>query len=326
MTEYDSLSTIMIQEYQNIVNSAKKNEVRGISTGFERIDEITNGLHPGSLMTIGGATGIGKTSFVLNVLIRISIDANIPSLLFSVEMNSSYIANRILAIYSKLPIYKILGGQLNTDERKVLDESVKSLNGHHLYMENTHILYVEDVRRVATSAVAEKGVKVIVIDCLHMMYYKQKMNENRYTEINSIICQLKSIAMELQVTIIVTSQINRNIDSRDNRGLYAEMKTPVLSDLRDSGTIGEDSDVVIFLHRPEFYHYYEDNGQDLRGIAKIIVAKNRYGPIKETQLRFDKDCLVFDEKTGLSNNGDIFDSFSPEDYAITPRGLEDMPY
>ena len=288
--EVDSLFDISKKCLNSFVNPSDKDE---IPTGYYQLDRVLGSLRPGNLITLGGLTSMGKSAFALNLLRNVSVNYEIPTLLFSAEMKSEDILKRLISIHCEIPYRKIDRAKLSEEEWKKLDAMSGDLNAP-LYIENTHHLYIEDIERVAKEAVELYGIKLIVVDYLQMMYYKVKMNDSRYVEINSIICHLKSLAIELQVPIIVVSQLNRNIESRDNGGWNCDDKIPQLSDLRDSGTIGDDSDVVMFIHRPEYFHIFQDEqGNDLRGITKLIIAKNRNGFKGTGTFHFNEECLLF---------------------------------
>ena len=305
--EVDSLIEISRKCLNSFVNPSAYD---GIPTGYYQLDRVLGSLRPGNLITLGGLTSMGKSAFALNLLRNVSVNYEIPTLLFSAEMKTEDILKRLISIHCEIPYRKIDRAKLSEEEWEKWDEFCV-LNAP-LYIENTHHLYIEDIERVAKEAVELYGIKLIVVDYLQMMYYKVKMNDSRYVEINSIICHLKSLAIELQVPIIVVSQLNRNIETRDNGVRNYDDKIPQLSDLRDSGTIGDDSDVVMFIHRPEYFHIFQDEqGNDLRGITKLIIVKNRNGLCGTATFYFNEECLSFrdiDEIIKEGSNNDSHDT------------------
>lgn len=272
---FHAISELTTPFYKELHRVASRTDgVSGLPSGFTMLDRLTSGFHPGHLITVGGVTGAGKSAFALNILTHIAVRQGVPVLLFSSEMNDLDLTRRIVAGVCEIKIEKLRSGQLEPYEWAQLDKQMKLLQDKPLHIETTHQLYIEEVCATARRMVRTEGVQLIVVDYLQLMYYKVRMNDSRYVEINAIISQLKSLAMELAVPIIVLSQLNRNIEQREG----SEGKRPVPSDLRDSGTIYSDSDEVIFIHRPEmFYQFKDDNGNDLRGKAEIIVAKQRDG-------------------------------------------------
>lgn len=291
---FHSISELAIPFYGELHKAAERVDgIAGLPSGFTMLDRMTSGFHPGHLITIGGVTGAGKSAFALNILTHLAVRQGVPVLLFSSEMNDLDLTRRIVAGVCEIKIEKLRSGQLEPYEWAQLDKQIKLLQDKPLHIETTHQLYIENVCETARRLVRTEGVRLIVVDYLQLMYYKARMNDSRYVEINAIISQLKSLAMELAVPIIVLSQLNRNIEQREG----SEGKRPVPSDLRDSGTIYSDSDEVIFIHRPEMFHQFkDDNGNDLRGKAEIIVAKQRDGRPADFLLDFRGSYLRFSDE------------------------------
>lgn len=286
--------------YDSLVRAASRTDgLSGLPSGFTMLDRMTAGFQPGHLITIGGITGVGKSAFALNVLTHLAVRQEVPVLLFSSEMNDLDLTRRIVADVCEIKIVKLRSGQLEPYEWAQLDKKINTLQDKPLYIEITHQLYIENVIDTARKMVQTKGVRLIVVDYLQLMYYKVRMNDSRYVEINAIISQLKSLAMELAVPIIVISQLNRNVEQREG----SEGKRPVPSDLRDSGTIYSDSDEVIFLHRPEMFHRFKDDqGNDLRGKAEIIVQKQRDGSAGSFLVDFRGSYMRFSEEEKISSS------------------------
>lgn len=291
---YNTLSETIISLGRQLCRAASRTDgMSGLPSGFHKLDRMTCGFQPGHLITIGGITSVGKSAFALNILTHLAVRMDTPVLLFSSEMNSADITRRIASAYCEIKMDKLRSGQLEPYEWAQYDKKIRELQDKPLYIEATHQLYIEDVIDTAREMVREKGIQLIVVDYLQLMYYKVRMSESRYVEINAIISQLKSLAMELNVPIIVISQLNRNVEQREGM----EGKRPVPSDLRDSGTIYSDSDEVIFIHRPEMFHQYKDEmGRDLRGKAEIIVQKQRDGYPGDDILTFEKQFVRFEEE------------------------------
>lgn len=273
--------------------AARTDGVSGLPSGFTMLDKMTCGFQPGHLITIGGVAGMGKSAFALNILTHLAVEEGVPVLLFSSEMNDNDLMRRIVSNVCEINMERLRSGMLAPYEWAQLDKQMRLLQDKPLYIETTHQLYIEEVCATARKMVRTEGVRLIVVDYLQLMYYKARMNDSRYVEINAIISQLKSLAMELGVPIIVLSQLNRNVEQRD--GLYG--KEPIPSDLRDSGTIYSDSDEVLFIHRPEYYHIYkDDSGNDWRGKAEILVSKHRDGRVGDVILEFKGQYLRFENE------------------------------
>lgn len=264
----------------------------GISTGFPSLDKmLQEGWTGGELVTIGGMVGMGKTSFLLCMLRRIC-QRGVPCLLFSSEMDEVRITRRLMADVCQIELEKITCGQLAPREWALFDNRMPQVAEMPLYLSRLHRLHVDDIMSETRKAVQDWGVKVVAIDYVQAIFNEARSWESRYAEMNVILRQLKALAMELGITVVLTSQLNREAFSRD--GL--DGKRPQLWDLRDSGTMAEDSDVVLLLHRPEYFHLYVDeHGRDLRGKAQIIVAKHRNGSVGDVTLTYRDRLCRFEE-------------------------------
>lgn len=291
---FRSITELAAPFYAELHKAAERCDgITGLPSGFTQLDKMTNGFQPGHLITIGGVAGMGKSAFALNILTHLAVEEGVPVLLFSSEMNDNDLMRRIVTNVCEIRMEKLRSGMLAPYEWAQLDKQMRLLQDKPLYIEATHQLYIEEVCATARKMVRTEGVRLIVVDYLQLMYYKVRMNDSRYVEINAIISQLKSLAMELGVPIIVLSQLNRNVEQRD--GLYG--KEPIPSDLRDSGTIYSDSDEVLFIHRPEYYHIYkDDSGNDWRGRAEILISKHRDGRVGDVILEFKGQYLRFENE------------------------------
>lgn len=271
------------------IQEATPDHLIGLSTGFERLDEVLGGLVEGTLVTIGGRTGMGKTAFAFNLLRNISIENNIPSLYISLEGTEQLCTNILIACTLNIKYRGLLSGQLVVEEWEKLDKGVSGIVNAPVYLDTKSTYTIDDICKTVEEAVQEHQVKVVFIDYLQLIFAKTGFTENRYLELNYITRKLKALAKEFNITIVLLSQLNRNAEGEkrlDHR--------PVLTDLRDSGTICDDSDVVCFVHRPEYYHIYQDEkGNDMRNKALIIVAKNRLGYTGEAVLYTNMSTLTF---------------------------------
>ena len=264
--------------------------INGVATGFHALDKMISGLSNGNLVTIAAVPSMGSTSFALSMLVNIAVERKEPSLYVSLSMTKEELVNRLIINVCDIPGEKIKNGQLSPYEWGQLDCKIKELYNSPLFIYDEPFMHiykmVEDIR----DCVKNNGIKIVVIDYLQRIYSQFSFFENRYLEINYFTRMLKSLALELDIPIVVLSQINRNIDHREG----IDGKRPILSDLRDSGTIEGDSDMVIFIHRPDYYHVYQDEkGNDLRGMAEVIVAKNRNGAVGDVLLRFRGEYARF---------------------------------
>lgn len=271
------------------IQEATPDHLIGLSTGFERLDEVLGGLVEGSLVTIGGRTGMGKTAFAFNLLRNLAIENNIPSLYISLESTEQLCTNMLIACTLNIKYRGLLSGQLVAEGWEKLDKGLPRIVNSPIYLDTKSTYTIDDICKTVEESVQEHQVKVVFIDYLQLIFAKTGFTENRYLELNYITRKLKALAKEFNITIVLLSQLNRNAEGEkrlDHR--------PVLTDLRDSGTICDDSDVVCFVHRPEYFHIYDDEkGNDMRNKALIIVAKNRLGYTGEAVLYTNMSILTF---------------------------------
>ena len=271
-----------------------KSDFAGISTGFESLNNILGGWQRGELITIAGRPSMGKTSFAISMIKNICLDTKTPLLFFTTSSTVKQITTKLIACENDIDSEHIFTGRLRNYEVILINESMNKINESPLYIVDSSTLTIENLYTKAQNAVKDYGVKIILIDYFQLIYDEVKFSENRYLELNYFSRRLNSLAKELNVPVIVFSQLGRDIDSREGR----DNKTPVLSDLKGSGTLLDDSDVVCFIHRPECYNCYEDDkGNDLRGIAEFIIAKNRNADMRSILLQFDKSRSWFTDNS-----------------------------
>ena len=271
--------------------AANKDGLTGVSTGYHKLDDMTSGWQASDLVIIAGRPAMGKTSFALSMAKNIAADMRIPMAFFSLEMSNVQLVNRLISNVCEIQGSKILNGQLQQDEWERLDKRLNNLLGSPLYIDDTPGLSVFELRTKARRLVREHGIKLIMIDYLQLMNANGMRFSSRQEEVSTISRSLKGLAKELDIPILALSQLNRGVESRE--GL--EGKRPQLSDLRESGAIEQDADMVLFVHRPEYYHIYQDdNGHDLRGMAQIIIAKHRKGATGDVLLTFRGEYTRFE--------------------------------
>ena len=270
---------------------ANKGELTGISTGFIRLDEKTDGWQNSDLIIIAGRPAMGKTSFALSLLVNASVNMQIPSAFFSLEMSEEQLGDRLASNVTNIEGNKIQKGQLSDADIDIYDKRIGTLLDAPMYIDDTQELSIFELHTKARRLVREHGVKLIIIDYLQLMNANGLRFSSRQEEVSKISRSLKGLAKELNIPIIALSQLNRGVESRD--GL--EGKRPQLSDLRESGAIEQDADLVLFVHRPEYYHIYQDEkGHDLHGMAQIIIAKNRKGATGDVLLTFRGEYTRFE--------------------------------
>lgn len=289
---YTQINPLIEEAYHFIQKTAVKADgISGLKTGFTKLDKMTSGWQNGDLITIGARPAMGKTAFIISMLKNMAVEFKKPVALFSLEMTETQLVNRFISNTCDIPNVKILSGQLASYEWQQIDGKLKDLSDAPLYIDCTSITRIDDLCVKCYHLVKDHGVKLIAIDYIQLLYCNIRYTDNsRYLELNYFTRRLKSLAKELQIPIIVLSQLNRNLESREGY----EGKRPQLIDLRDSGTLCDDSDIVIFIHRPDYFKMFQDDeGNDLRGMAEIIIAKHRNGALGSLLLRFKGEYNQF---------------------------------
>lgn len=287
-TQIDPVITLAVETLQKA--SANKGGLTGVPSGYTKLDEKTSGWQPSDLVIIAGRPAMGKTSLALSIAKNIAVDYHEPIAFFSLEMSNVQLVQRLMSNVCEIPGNKILNGQLTADEWERLDKNLRQLTGAPIYVDDTPGLSVFELRTKARRLVREKGVKVIMIDYLQLMNANGMRFGNRQEEVSTISRSLKGLAKELNIPILALSQLNRTVENRE--GL--EGKRPQLSDLRESGAIEQDADLVLFVHRPEYYRIFKDEkGNDLHGKAQVIIAKHRKGGMGDILLDFKGEFTRF---------------------------------
>lgn len=261
-----------------------KKPITGLSTGFYDFDRMTSGLQSSDLIIVAGRPSMGKTTFVMNIAENAAITQKLPALVFSLEMSGDSLATRMLSSLSSINQQKLRTGQLNDADWVRITSTVGLLSETPLFVDDAPSLSPAELRARARRAAKEHGqLGVIVIDYLQLMHVPGFKSDNRVGEISEISRSLKILAKELQVPVIALSQLNRSLEQRADR-------RPVMSDLRESGAIEQDADLIAFIYRDEVYN--EDSPD--KGKAEIIIAKQRNGPTGKIHLRFNGECTKFE--------------------------------
>ena len=281
----------------------------GIPTGYTDLDDKTSGWQNSDLVIIAGRPAMGKTAFALSLAKNIAIDQHIPVAFFSLEMSNVQLANRLISNVCEISGKKILNGQLDNEEWMRLDKNLRKMQEAPMYIDDTPGLSIFELRTKARRLVREKNVKMIMIDYLQLMNANGMKFGSRQEEVSTISRSLKGLAKELNIPILALSQLNRTVENREG----IEGKRPQLSDLRESGAIEQDADMVCFVHRPEYYHILQDEkGNDLRGMAQIIIAKHRKGATGDVLLTFRGEFTRFqnpgEDYLPASGGGEIMGS------------------
>lgn len=279
VTQIDPVLTLALEQIQAAANS--ETGLSGLKTGYDDLDRLTSGWQNSDLIIIAARPAMGKTAFVLSMAKNMAIDYGTPVAIFTLEMANVQLVKRLISNVANLEGEKMKSGQLSPEEWDRLNNRIAAVYSAPLYLDETPGLSITELRTKARRLVREHGVKLIMIDYLQLMNATGMKLGSREQEVSTISRSLKALAKELNIPIIALSQLNRSTETRED-------KRPVLSDLRESGAIEQDADIVCFIHRPEYYtRSSEDaNGNNIRGLAELIVAKHRSGAVDDVKLRF----------------------------------------
>ena len=309
---YEQMDGILDETHELIIKNAKGNGVTGLSTRFVKLDEILSGFQSSDLIILAGRPAMGKTTLAVSFIRNIAIDNKVPVAFFSMEMTKVQVMQKLISNYCTIDGKKVINGQLDPVDWESLDARRKEMKGSPLYIDDTPGLSIYDLKTRARRMAREHGIKLIIIDYLQLMNANGMRFYNRQEEVSTISRALKGLAKELDVPVIALSQMNRGVEAREG----IEGKRPQLGDLRESGAIEQDADVVMFVHRPEYYHIYtDDRGRDLHGMAQVIIEKHRKGATGEVLLSFKGEYSRFE------NTPDV-QSQIPEPVKPQPKKLD----
>lgn len=292
--EVQQIDTFLNKAVENMqLASQRDSGLSGLSSGFSGIDALTYGWQNSDLIIIAARPAMGKTAFVLSMALNIALMNN-PVAVFSLEMSSLQLVNRLISNVCEMDGGKIKSGKLSQMEWNQLTHRLSRLQGAPLFVDDTSGLSIMELLTKARRLVREHGVKMIIIDYLQLMTAGNVNLGSREQEVSTISRALKQMAKELDIPVVALSQLNRKLEDRSNKD-----KRPQLSDLRESGAIEQDADIVCFIHRPEYYSHagQDESGKDIRGMAEFIIAKHRSGSVDTVPLRFRKEFVRFENWT-----------------------------
>ncbi|MDO5075090.1 MAG: replicative DNA helicase [Bacteroidales bacterium] len=296
--DYTQIDPVINAAYEQLhLAAARADGMSGIPSLFHKLDKMTAGWQNSDLVIMAARPAMGKTAFALSMAKNIAVDQDIPVAFFSLEMANVQLMTRVISNTCEISSEKLKNGQLEPYEWSQLDSKIKELYGKPLYLDDTPSLSVFELRTKARRLVREHGVRLIMIDYLQLMNASGMSFGSRQEEVSTISRSLKGLAKELNIPILALSQLNRGTENRvgTTPGTTNEAKRPQLSDLRESGAIEQDADMVLFIHRPEYYRIFkDDNGNDLRGKAEIIIAKHRNGAVGDVLLTFKGQYTRFE--------------------------------
>jgi replicative DNA helicase len=319
----ETAQSLVIQAKKKIEEISNKEGLSGIPSGFDKLDKLTSGWQPSDLVIIAARPGMGKTALTLTMARNIAVNSNIPVAFFSLEMSSVQLITRLISSETGLSSEKLRTGKLEKHEWEQLNVKVKTLEKAPLFIDDTPSLSIFDLRAKARRLASQYGIKMIIIDYLQLMTAGgSQKGGNREQEISTISRNLKALAKELNVPVIALSQLSRAVETRGGS------KRPLLSDLRESGAIEQDADIVSFIYRPEYYKIDEWDDEErspTEGQGELIVAKHRNGGLDNIRLKFighlgkfdnldDFDTPFVGEFHSKMNAAANDDTFKPDNY------------
>ena len=310
----ETAQSLVLQAKKRIEEIAGQEGLSGVATGFEKLDKVTSGWQPSDLIIIAARPGMGKTAFVLSMARNIAIDFQKPVAVFSLEMSSVQLITRLISSETGLSSEKLRTGKLEKFEWEQLSTKVKNLEKAPLFIDDSPSLSIFDLRAKCRRLASQHGIKLIIVDYLQLMTAggNGKGGGNREQEISTISRNLKALAKELNVPVIALSQLSRAVETRGSS------KRPLLSDLRESGAIEQDADIVSFIYRPEYYKIEEWDDEEqspTAGQAEFIIAKHRNGGLENVRLKFVGSLGKFDNLEDYSNGyDDLPSSMNQEDF------------
>ncbi len=288
------LLTQVVERIDELYNRDSNSDITGVPTGMIDLDRMTSGLQPGDLVIVAGRPSMGKTAFSVNIGENVAIDSGLPVAIFSMEMGGSQLAMRMLGSVGRLDQHRLRTGRLNDEDWPRLTHAIQKMNEAQIYIDETPALSSIELRARSRRLARQCGrLGLIIVDYLQLMSANSP-GENRATEISEISRNLKGLAKELNCPVIALSQLNRSLEQRPN-------KRPVMSDLRESGAIEQDADLILFIYRDEVYN---PDSPD-KGSAEVIIGKQRNGPIGSVRMTFLGQFTRFENYTG---SGSVYGS------------------
>ena len=284
--EYVPIDDVVIEVMQKIQEASQiKDHITGVPSGFSDLDYMTTGFQPSDFILVAARPSMGKTAFVLNILEYVAIKKERPCMIFSLEMSSNQLVNRLLSMDSGVDAQSIRSGKLSDSDWPRLIDSADRVGASNIIIDDTPGISVPELRSKCRKVKLERGLDLIIIDYLQLMSGNSKKNDNRQKEVSEISRSLKALAREMEGPVIALSQLSRACELRAD-------KRPMLSDLRESGAIEQDADLVMFLYRDEYY----EPDSDKKGEAEVIIAKQRNGPIGTVTLNWQAETTRFKSK------------------------------
>lgn len=285
--EFKTIADVMRTTQEELERLAKnKSEITGISTGFYDFDKLTSGLHENELIILAARPAMGKTAFGLNIAVNAAVNSKKSVALFNMEMSAEQLAMRMIASVGGIEMNKLRTGRLEHNDWKKVNEAMSELGDTNLYIEDSSGMTISEIRaKCRRLATQENGLGLVVIDYLQLITGSSKYEGNRQQEVSEISRSLKTMAMELKVPVIALAQLSRSVELREN-------KRPIMSDLRESGSIEQDADIVGFLYRDDYYNKQASENTNV-SVTELIIGKHRNGGTGTIELLFERDMSNF---------------------------------
>lgn len=286
-SEFRSIQEVLFKAQADLEKLAQtKGEITGLATGFYDLDKITSGLHKNELIIIAARPAMGKTAFANNLATNIAMNTNKTVAVFNLEMSAEQLVTRMLSSVGQIELSKLISGRLEHQDWKRINEAISRLSDTSIFLDDTPGMTIAEIRaKCRRLASSEKGLGIVIIDYLQLISGSAKYAGNRQQEIAEISRSLKTLAMELEIPIVALAQLSRSVEGRDD-------KRPLLSDLRESGSIEQDADIVAFLYREDYYTK-EITIDEFTSKSEFIVGKNRSGPTTTVDLIFKRNTQTF---------------------------------
>ena len=289
-SEFRDIREVLAKAHSDLEMLGERNsDITGVATGWSDLDKVTTGLHPSELIIIAARPAMGKTAFALNLATHVAMSQNKSVALFNLEMSAEQLVMRMLASLGQVEGNKLRTGKLLNLDWKRINEASARLANTNLVIDDTPGLTIGELRaKCRRLASSEKGLGLIVIDYLQLLSGGKNYGSNRQQEVSDISRSLKTLALELQVPIIALSQLSRSVEDKARKN-----KRPIMSDLRDSGSIEQDADIVMFLYREDYYKKERQTEDNNTSISELIIGKNRQGPTTTIELLFRRNTSTF---------------------------------
>ena len=286
-SEFRTIQDVLLKTRNDLERLAEtKGEITGLATGWYDLDKLTSGLHENEFIIIAARPAMGKTAFALNLVTNIARNNNKAVALFNLEMGAEQLALRILSSLGQVEGYKLRTGKLMNDDWKRVNEAISQLSDTNIFIDDTPGITIGEIRaKCRRLASSERGLGIVIIDYLQLISGGRNYGSNRQQEVSDISRSLKTLAMELHIPVIALAQLSRQVEARED-------KRPIMSDLRESGSIEQDADIVSFLYRDDYYNK-EARREDDTSISELIIGKHRNGPTATIELLFKKNTSTF---------------------------------